>query len=620
MPVFDWLVLKGVIINTRAWVMLLSVSNMRFSKSQTIILSFLFASIYFNDSECSMRREDETVGPSRNRGQSSTVIGAGATSVVERGTIRSLAGGRQGFSEGTSDELVLRDGNASVPSDDRLGIDEEILAIAMNSHCSDLDAMLAASERMYELVGERVEDFSFRPVSKILLDGIESQEEVERVKAEIAENALKTYPIMGGRDTVSLFERFIIAQKTSENEGIRRLYVGMTPRRLIQRLLTKRPLAFYGSNDITLFRNLTQKTGGIHGIELSRDPHINIENYLTYDEIQLASLISMAVPTHFTNPAIRDYRISTGKIPSIPFEQWGILVGTVGARFERPGLMESQFIEVGTFSTPENGFGPARDPVTNQPTPGYTDNPKFSVWLPFYRKNERSGYFPTLAEVQELDRRNDDTFKKNYCKLSANRFIHKPSLSTRLYASLMPTFVDACYRSREIGKPAHIRITGLGTGVWNPVQGSNMIGNMIANVCADILEWVVTGGRVGVLEFCSVLQGQTDTFDKEISSRLRYLAEFRGIEIRVTHYRQEDGGISNSPVKDGCFLVAQYAWDGNSYPGNEYWTGSVTGSMDPVHAHVSMICELQNPLTNPSAFETDRIRVYDSQLNQLDTP
>lgn len=57
-------------------------------------------------------------------------------------------------------------------------------------------------------------------------------------------------------------------------------------------------------------------------------------------------------------------------------------------------------------------------------------------------------------------------------------------------------------------------------------------------------------------------------------------------------------------------LVLSYAWDGNAFPGNEYWVGSLFASGDPAAACMSQVAELHNPLVNPAFVE--RIRVLEA--------
>ena len=58
----------------------------------------------------------------------------------------------------------------------------------------------------------------------------------------------------------------------------------------------------------------------------------------------------------------------------------------------------------------------------------------------------------------------------------------------------------------------------------------------------------------------------------------------------------------------GMVLVFGVPWKGNSYPGNEYWSGSQDGTITRSATACSTLGEAQNPQINPWFLE--RFQVY----------
>ena len=70
--------------------------------------------------------------------------------------------------------------------------------------------------------------------------------------------------------------------------------------------------------------------------------------------------------------------------------------------------------------------------------------------------------------------------------------------------------------------------------------------------------------------------------------------------------------------KNEKFLkVAMYAWDGNAFPGNEYWSGVLNGSGDSAAACCSQIPQLQNAYINMPNICGKNIHIASSDFGVL---
>lgn len=348
----------------------------------------------------------------------------------------------------------------------------------------------------------------------------------------------------------SLVEAFLEYKRVNGSEHEKKLYEtseSFTWQRKVSRLIEKRPLVFMGGMDHTMLRDGTTprvtmtREWDRNGSNIQdRNQYLTLEEYLSYDEIMLGSLIGVSGPTFFINEGNRHNSGRPGK--AVTFEPRGIIIGLVGARFERMDRMDGVHI----LPVVEN---PHQDP-------------------------ELSGIFRNFFGLEK--------------KLSSSFDVAMYRARIRITADIL--LLEADSRAKDAGKKAYTYIVGLGLGVWQYVD--NQAKFYVEAFASTIRELSLP--NIGTLEFAWI-HVPPDTRESIASA-----AKQQGI---ATIFSRRN---SAEKLETDELLVLSYAWDGNAFPGNEYWQGSLGGSGDPAAACMSTIGELHNPLVNPY---TDRIKV-----------
>jgi len=396
---------------------------------------------------------------------------------------------------------------------------------------------------------------------------------------QIAQHAAGVYPIAHHK-VLTLMERFLDHKRAVGSEREKEVYDGMTVPQLATRLLTKRPLALLGTYDAYLLRDgVSRGHGGFEAIGTDQEGvgegenthQLILRNNLSYDEMQISALLGVSVPTYFINNGNRYNACRPGEAGS--YQENGVYVGLVGARFEKPGLMESAHIKITAgVNTPKNGYGAEPVPV---------DSPK-AQWLKIWAEFYGIDHFPTHTEraMQSGELARGDFFDKEIYK-------------KRLEMSILPYLMDANARAAAAEKQAYCHVVGLGTGVW-AVPGVPQEEYML-EVYADILA-------------NNDLPNIADVdFSYFRPQSIAGIADGEKLNGKTIHFSRRDPADKLDDANK--LLVAMYAWDGGSYAGNEYWLGSLTASGDPAAACCSTIAELQNPEINP-AVSGDRLVTY----------
>jgi hypothetical protein len=225
--------------------------------------------------------------------------------------------------------------------------------------------------------------------------------------------------------------------------------------------------------------------------------------------------------------------------------------------------MESRFlVHSKNISTAERGYGFHED--------AQNDNQAIlKMWARFYDvKDPESGVYGFPIVKDSSIALYLDLYKK------------------RIEVGLEMFLLEADARGREAGKPVHAFVVGLGLGVWQ--MESRQKPAYIEALISILERSSYSYSYVQVVEVSWVLDVWQGSNSWTIVTQNR-----DNIDLR---FNRRDPATRRG---DDRLLVACYAWDGNSFPGNEYWRGNLSGSGDPAAACCSTIPYLQCPYINP---------------------
>lgn len=385
------------------------------------------------------------------------------------------------------------------------------------------------------------------PSTTSWLQNIVSKDASEK---ELVDYANTSYPILHER-VLPLVHDFLQFKKANGTPIERHVYTDLNLLGLVERMISKRPRSFYGAHDKYLLRDGRKGSGKWELIGNQSVEEDWLPEYMSYDEIKLAALLQVSSPVCPINRGSRDNK---GKRDSDHVKD-AVYVAAVGARFTKKGKMEFQEIAItSTQNTPQNGYG------KNRVKPNLND-----VFAKFYSLE----YFPSFDE-------------------SGGKDFNGPVYSKRIKTSIETFLIEANSRGSSQGRKVYVHVVGLGLGVWmyKPDVQNELYLTAFENVLNE-----VRLPNISDIDFSWI-----DT-PKGASSKLKNGSKFAGKnDIKISFSKHDPFAASGE--KSGKLVVALYAWDGNSFPGNEFWSGQMGSTGDSAAACCSQIPELQNAYIN----------------------
>ncbi|XP_011315507.1 uncharacterized protein [Fopius arisanus] len=389
-------------------------------------------------------------------------------------------------------------------------------------------------------------------------------------------NANSAYPIIH-EAMLPLIAGWLKHKRDHGSHVERTLYRNMTLMKFIQRLLEKRAVEFYGGEDRWRLIDNSSGEGGWEAVGTSQEKEpLILEHCLSYDEIKLSAMMILSSHTEFINDGARDNRGVVSNDPD-SYQPRGVIMGVIGSRFERAQVMEYEDMVITPHQNNlDNGYGPAGEGTIDQ-IRGLR-----VIWSRFYGED----YHPTYEEAVRRVKSRDN---KRYMALHSHMFFDIENYMKRTLLSVEILLLEANTRAEKQNTTAFLHIVGFGLGVWRLIE--------------DQESYFLKTFEIALKKMNRKLKYVSDImfayFRKDKcggAGNGDYLGDIRiHFALREPHSKLFRGTDANK------LLVVTYAWDGNAYPGNEFWRGYLEASGDPAAACSSQIAELQNTRINPRA-------------------
>eukprot|EP00921_Rhytidocystis_pertsovi_P000473 GHVQ01000901.1.p1 GENE.GHVQ01000901.1~~GHVQ01000901.1.p1 ORF type:complete len:579 (-),score=79.68 GHVQ01000901.1:1508-3244(-) len=394
-----------------------------------------------------------------------------------------------------------------------------------------------------------------------------------------------------------------ISWKMSHGSAIERnFYLGVTVESFITRIFRKRCAVFFLDEDVWTLPDGKYGRGGFEvvGTDDEEVPLV-LENVLSYDEMLISALMGLSSYTMFFNDGSRHNNGVPGEIGT--FIPEGVIVGLVGPRFEKEFVMEhSLMVVTQTQNTETNGYGK---------NAAQTDKGKSLGFFARYFGHDRE--LPTFDEVRQamtaagVEDTKEFVYDNEdfYYSRSKNAYLNLSMYKQRIKISAQTLLLEAADRAKQAGMPAYVHVVGLGTGVWGFNPNSKEDSAFQADKYIEAFQEVVmslpeeVAQHIGVVDKSWVIE-RAQTPPSHVYEN--------GIAMRYS--KRNPQAVIKEAVR--MVLVVSYAWDSNSWPGNEFYLGKgyLSASGDPAAAACCSISELHNPFINDKFVNGDRSKVF----------